>query len=113
MTFDDRSVSTVKDQTLTCSISGLSQDSPVTWIGPDNQDVTVSDPSSYIVKQGNFESNGKESTLTIDADKFLSLRSGDVFKCTLRSSLYPDSPEMVKEMTLTLLRLCGLLLWHY
>ena len=46
----------------------------------------------------------KISTLTIKVDKINSLTSGDRFKCKVRSSLYPTySPEIVKEMTLTIL----------
>ena len=48
----------------------------------------------------------KASTLTIKTAKFASLSSGDVFKCKLKSALYPnDSPDVVKEMVLTLLAL--------
>ena len=48
----------------------------------------------------------KASTLTIKTAKLALISSGDVFKCKLKSALYPtDSPEVVKEMVLTLLTL--------
>ena len=106
VTFVDRSVTTATDQTLNCIISGISQDTPVTWIGPDNQEIPTDDTKNYVIDQGFFVLNTKTSTLTINVDTFADLASGDTFKCKLRSSLYPtNSPDVVKEMTLTLLSL--------
>ena len=99
-------MSTATDQTLVCTISGLSQNSPVTWIDPDNNEISDSDTNNYDITQGSFIFGSKASTLTIKTAKFASLSSGDVFKCKLKSALYPnDSPEVVKEMVLTLLTL--------
>ena len=89
-----------------CTISGLSQNSPVTWIGPDDNEISESDTNNYAIDQGTYIFGSKASTLTIKTAKFASLSSGDVFKCKLKSSLYPnDSPDVVKEMVLTLLTL--------
>ena len=102
----DRSISTAKDQTITCSISGLSQDTPVTWIGPDNNEISISDTSNYVIDQGSYVFGSKDSTLTIKTGKIASLTSGDVFKCKLKSSLFAvNSPVVEKSMTLTLLTL--------
>ena len=99
-------MSTATDQTLVCTISGLSQNSPVTWIGPDNNEISDSDTNNYVIDQGTYIFGSKASTLSIKTAKFASLSSGDVFKCKLKSALYPtDSPEVVNEMTLTLLSL--------
>ena len=102
----DRSISTAKDQTITCSISGLSQDTPVTWIGPDNNEILTSDTNNYVIDQGSYVLGSKDSTLTIKTGKIASLTSGDVFKCKLKSSLYAvNSPVVEKSMILTLLTL--------
>ena len=94
------------DQTLTCVISGLSQDTQVTWIDPDDNVVSVSDTDNYVVDQGSFVFGSKSAFLTIKTSKLVELSSGDVYKCKLRSSRYPDdSPDVVKEMVLTLLSL--------
>ena len=99
-------MSTATDQTLVCTISGLSQNSPVTWIGPDNNEISDSDTNNYVIDQGTYIFGSKASTLSIKTAKFASLSSGDVFKCKLKSSFYPnDSPDVVKEMVLTLLTL--------
>ena len=99
-------MSTATDQTLVCTISGLSQNSPVTWIGPNNNEISDSDTNNYVIDQGTYIFGSKASTLSIKTAKFASLSSGDVFKCKLKSSFYPnDSPDVVKEMVLTLLTL--------
>ena len=92
------------DFPLTCAISGLSQDTPVTWIGPDNNEISGSD--SYVIDQGSFVFGNKISTLTIKQSKILTLPATSSYKCKLKSALYPAaSPDVVKEMTLTLLEL--------
>ena len=104
--FEDRSVITVADQVLACTISGLSQSTPVTWIDPDNNEISSSDTDNYVIDQGTFVFGSKASSLTIKTAKLAVLSSGNVFKCKLKSALYPDdSPDVVKQMTLTLLTL--------
>ena len=101
-TLDDRTVVPATDQAITCSVSGLSQNTPVTWIGPDDNEISESDTNNYEISQGSFIFTNKAATLTIKAAKMGSLTSGAVFKCKLRSSLYPThSPDVVKEMELS------------
>ena len=105
-TFDDRSVTTATDQTITCAITGLSAETPVTWIGPDDNEISISDTSNYVIDQGTYVLGSKSSSLTIKTSKIDSLTSGDKFKCRLKSSQYATySPDVVNEMTLTLLTL--------
>ena len=112
--FEDRSVVTVTDQTLVCTISGLTQSSPVIWIGPDNNEISISDTNNYVIDQGSFAFGSKASTLTIKTAKLAVLSSGDVFKCKLKSAQYPDhSPDVVKEMTLTILSLGEILILNF
>ena len=114
VSLEDKSVSTATDQTVTCVISGLVQNTPVTWIDPDNNIISESETISYKVDQGTFVFGSKSAILTIKAAKLADLSSGDVYKCKLRSSLYPDnSPDVVKEMVLTLLSLGGNTLKDY
>ena len=102
----DRTVTTATDQTFTCSISGLSQDTTVSWIDPDNNEISTSDTNNYVIDQGTFSLGNKESTLTVKADQFNRLETGDVFKCSLKSSLFPTySPDVINDMIVTLLSL--------
>ena len=102
----DRSVATGVDQSLTCTISGLSQDAPVTWIDPDNNEISNTDTNNYVIDQGTYIFGSKASTLSIKKSKLQSLPSSSIFKCELKSARYPTySPDVVKEMTLTLIGL--------
>ena len=102
--FIDRSVSKRKDQILTCTISGLSQDSQVTWIKPDNNKISDSDTENYVIDQGTFAFGRKASTLTIKQQVLSLLPETSVYKCKLKSSAFPEySLESVNSMTLTLL----------
>ena len=106
ISLNDRSVSTATDQTLSCLISELSQNTPVTWIDPDDNEISESDTSNYVVDQGTYIFGSKSATLTITTAKMAGLTSGDVFKCKLRSARYPvNSPDVVKQMVLTILSL--------
>ena len=106
MVFEDRAISTATQQNLDCIISGLSENTPLTWIGPDNNEISSTDSENYIIDQGIYFLGSKSSTLTIKTAKLASLTSGDIFKCKLKSALYPaDSPEVISEMVLTLLTL--------
>ena len=103
--FDDRSITTATDQNIVCRLSGLSQNTPVTWIDPNNNEISESDTNNYVIDQGSYVFGNKASTLTIKTAKLAVLSSGDVFKCKLKSALYPDdSPDVVNDMTLTLLK---------
>jgi hypothetical protein len=100
------SITTASDQTITCGISELSAKPSLTWIGPDNIEISDTDSNDYIIDQGRYVVGSQVSTLTIKTAKFASLSSGDVFKCKLKSGFYPiDSPEVVKETVLALLTL--------
>jgi hypothetical protein len=100
--FENRIVVPVTDQTITCLVSDLSQNTPVTWIGPDDQEISESDKENYAINQGEYVLGTKTATLIIKAAKISTLSSGSVFKCKLKSSQYPtNSPDVVKEMELS------------
>ena len=106
ISLEDKSVSTAKEQAIICSISGLSENTPVTWIDPDDNDISNTDTDNYVIDQGSFVFGIKSATLTITTAKLATLTSGDTFKCKLKSTLYASySPDVEKEMTLTLLEL--------
>ena len=104
--FEDKAVSTGSDQVLDCKISGLSQNTPVIWIDPDNNEISDSDTNNYVIDQGSYVFGNKVSTLTIKQTKLGTIATGSVYKCKVKSALYPTySPDVVKEMTLTFLGL--------
>ena len=104
--FEDRSVATGVDEFLTCTITGLSKSTPVTWIDPDNNEISTTDTDNYVIDQGTYDSGSKESILTIKQSKLETLSSPSIYKCQLKSARYPThSPVVVKEMTLTIIGL--------
>ena len=106
---DDKSVATATDQFIECKISGLSQNTAVTWIDPDNNEISDSDTNNYVIDQGSYVFGNKVSTLTIKETKLGTIATGSVYKCKVKSALYPTySPDVVKEMTLTFLGLSKL-----
>ena len=81
------------------------------WIDPDDNEITDSDTSGYLVDQGNYDSGAKVSTLTIEQSKLATLATGSEYKCKVKSAFYPiHSPEVVKEMTLNFIGLSKFLL---
>ena len=106
ISLEDKSVSTAKEQAIICSISGLSENTPVTWIDPDNNDISNTDTDNYVIDQGSYSLGSKSATLLIKTAKLATLTSGDTFKCKLKSAEYPThSPEVVQSMVLSLLTL--------
>ena len=99
-------MTTAIDQQITCSVSGLSQDTPIVFVDPDDADISTDDTDNYVINEGQFLSGSKTSFLTITQQKLSELASGSVFKCKLKSTLYPtQSPDVIAEMTLTFLGL--------
>lgn len=106
MKLEDKTTAIGSETTLTCSITDLSSDTDVIWIGPDENEITQFDTKNYIVDQGTFQNGTKESTLLIKLVKMQSLSSSSIFKCQLKSALFPTySPDVQKNMTLTVLSL--------
>ena len=100
--FEDRTTAVGAATTITCTIIGLSENTPVTWIDPSNNEISGTDTSNYFIDQGTFIFGSKASTLKIFESKLQSLPSSSIFKCKLKSARYPTySPDVVNEMTLT------------
>ena len=99
-------MATGTDQTITCTVSGLSQDTLFEWVDPDNNQISESDTNNYVIDQGSYVFGSKQSTLTIKQAKLGNLAASSIFKCRLTSSRYPTfSPSVEKSMTLTLIGL--------
>ena len=75
---------------------GLSQDTPVIWIDPDNNEISESDTGNYVIEQGFYMWGSKTSGLTVKSAKLATFSSGDVLKCKVRSD-----PDLIKKITLT------------
>ena len=90
-------MTTAVDQTLTCSIGGLTANgaaATVVWKDPDG--TTVTDDDDYDISNGTPDGSGAQSAeLTIRAAKLKIAFSGKTsltYKCAVKSGLYTDSP---------------------
>ena len=84
----------------------MSEDTLVTWIDAAGNEISNIDTNNYVISQGSYSSGSKTSSLTIKQIVLQNLQKTSVFKCKVKSSLFSEnSPDVVKEMTLTLLEL--------
>ena len=102
-TSGDQSLTTGKDQIISCTISSLGAAATVKWIGPDNNDVPTNDPSKYIVDDGKtgYGSNSQTTRLTITAAKMAEAILPETYKCSVTSSLYASSPASETSIDIT------------
>ena len=99
-------MATKTPQSISCVVTGLSQDTTITWMGPDDQDILASDTNNYAINPGSYDQGAKTSTLQIKVARLDTLPGISSFKCKVKSAQYTTySPEVVKSMTLTLLKL--------
>lgn len=87
------SITVHSDQELTCNISGLDDDQPVsvTWKDPDGN--TVNNDTNYSLDPGTVDDNGSQAAvLTIKQVKMETYKSTFTYKCSARSTQYPGSP---------------------
>ena len=93
MTSTPTSVTNNSEQKLTCHISGLDeyQSVTVTWKDPDDE--VVSDDSNHSQDRGTADINGyQEAVLTIKQAKMQTYTSTFTYKCSVKSTQFPDSP---------------------
>ncbi|KAL5264862.1 hypothetical protein ACHWQZ_G005815 [Mnemiopsis leidyi] len=102
-TSGDRSVTTGKDQIISCSISGLGSAANVRWIDPDNDDIPTNDTTNYVVDDGKstYSEENQTTKLTIKTTRLATLNYAGTYKCSVTSTLYADSPPSQKTVTVT------------
>ena len=103
ITFSDvilvkKSVTTAVDQTLTCTINGLTANgaaATVEWKDPNGK--KVADDMDYEINNGRPDSSGTQSAeLTIKAaklDRDFASETSFTYTCSVKSGLYTNSPS--------------------
>ena len=95
---DDRTVSTVHDQTLSCIITDLLDTVTVQWKQSDKS--VIQTDSRFTVAQGAVDQAGQQiSTLTVTSAKLVSDSPSTTYYCTVLSG--DGSTAVEKQMTLT------------
>ena len=102
-TSGDKSLTTGKDQIISCTISSLGAAATVKWIGPDNNDVPTNDYSKYIIDEGNtgYGRGSQTTQVIIKAAKMVEAVAPETYKCSVTSSLYATSPASETSITIT------------
>ena len=107
------------DQTLTCRISELdASGSPVivTWTHPDGTVIQESDTANYGLDQGTVNSDGIQlALLTIKTPKLVKFAEVGSFtyKCSVKSSTYPDSPSSAEQNLRAYVLKLGLMIYYW
>ena len=112
-------VTTAVDQTLKCRISELdASGSPVivTWTDADGLVVKESDTTNYGLDQGTVNSDGIQlALLTIKTPKLAEFAEVGSFtyRCSVKSSIYPDSPSSVEQNLRAYVLKLGLFIYYW
>ena len=95
------------DHVLTCSITGLSAPTKVSFKNPDGSVIT--NPSAtdtdYVIDDGSSSFSGdiQEATLTLKSNILSSLTSPGTYTCVVKSITYPKSAAYEETATVTIL----------
>ena len=86
------------DHSLTCIINGLEQNPTlVTWKDPDGMVVSSKDSNNYQLSPGLILDGTQKAILTIKPHKMTEFVERQMksfqYTCSVRSSLYPGSPQ--------------------
>ena len=104
-TSGDKSLTTGKDQVLSCTITSLDAAATVKWIDPAGSDVPTNDPTNYIVVDGSgtysSSTNSQTTQLTIKAAKMATISTAATYKCSVTSGQYSTSPASETSITIT------------
>ena len=103
VTGHDRSVTTGKDQIISCTITGLSDKANVKWIDPDGSDISTSDTANYVVQdgKGSYTAGSQTTTLTLKKVVVEKITSFKTYQCSVSSSKYANSEAAVKNVKVT------------
>ena len=93
------------DHVLTCSITGLSAPTKVSFKNPDRSVITDPSATDYVIDDGSSSFSGyiQEATLTLKSNILSSLESPGTYTCVVKSITYPESAAYEDTATVTML----------
>ena len=100
VTFEDKAVSTQLEQTITCSMTGLSQTATVVWNNPAGTVITSTE-DDYTIDVGAASGGAQDSILTIGVSALAALATPSTFTCVVTSGEHVESDASSNTMTLT------------
>ena len=93
------------DHVLTCSITGLSAPTKVSFKNPDGSVITNPSATDYVIDDGSSSFSGdiQEATLTLKSNILRSLTSPGTYTCVVKSITYHESAAYEDTATVTML----------
>ena len=100
----DRSVTTGKEQTISCLIDNLDSAADVKWMDvTGNKLISPSETSNYVIDDGKYSFNGGSQTtqLTLKLPVVMNIRSARTYRCTISSTHFPGSGGFGVDIAVT------------
>ena len=95
----NRHITIGKDQTISCSITGLDAAADVKWIKPGPQDISTSDTTNYGVNDGksSFSAGAGTQTTILTLKKVVmeKMTSAQTYKCSVTSGGLTKTADVV------------------
>ena len=94
ITGHDRSVTTGKEQTISCLIDNLDSAADVKWMDvTGNKLISPGDTSNYEIDDGksSFSGGSQKTQLTLKLPVVVNIRSARTYRCSISSTHFPGS----------------------
>ena len=92
----DRSVTTGKEQTISCLIDNLDSAADVKWMDvTGNKLISPGDTSNYVIEDGksSFSGGSQTTQLTLKLPVVVNIRSARTYRCTISSTHFAGSGD--------------------
>ena len=100
----DRSVTTGKEQTISCLIDNLDSAADVKWMDvTGNKLISPGDTSNYVIDDGklNFSGGSQTTQLTLKLPVVVNIRSARTYRCSISSTHFPGSGDFGIDIAVT------------
>ena len=104
ITGHDRSVTTGKEQMISCLIDNLDSAADVNWMDvTGNKLISPGDTSNYVIDDGKSRFSGGSQTtkLTLKLPVVVNIRSARTYRCTISSTHFAGSGDFGVDITVT------------
>ena len=104
ITGHDRSVTTGKEQTISCLIDNLDSAADVKWMDVTGKKlISPGDTNNFLIDDGksSFSSGSQTTQLTLKLPVVVNIRSARTYRCTISSTHFPGSGDFGIEIAVT------------
>ena len=104
ITGHDRSITTGKEQTISCLIDNIDSATDVKWMDvTGNKLISPVDTSNYVIEDGksSFSSGSQTTQLTLKLPVVVNIRFARTYRCTISSTHFPGSGDFGIDIVLS------------